>query len=567
MEPKIQVLPDTIANQIAAGEVIERPAAVLKELLENSLDAGATAIDIAFEQAGISSIVIQDNGCGMTPEDARLSLLRHATSKLKDIKDLEAILSFGFRGEAVPSIASVSRFSLKTRPADRDTGYELEVEGGTVRAQKPCGMPVGTIIAVRDLFYNVPARRKFLKSATTEANHLVNNVRIYALAQPRVAFELKVDGRQNLKLAAANNLLERIAELLGPDVAAQLIPIKGQDADDTVELQLSGFIGHPKFHRTNREGIYCFVNGRPIDSKLMQYALMEAYRGQLPEGRFPWAFLNLDIEPHAVDVNVHPAKREVRFRDEGQLRAQLMHVLSSTLQKALHQELLDSKVFVQAVAKPLTHAHPTASILPKIIPAAAFTPRPNSEPTSRSAISASQGMRPTGTPQIEAREIPQALQGHQLPWRFLTALPPRWLLFQTQSEGLMIVHAKAARERILYEEIMQAMEKRAVKSQMLLVPITFDLPASLKELWEQTQTLWAQFGYVIEPFGKQTYRVLETPPWLDPHSCVAMLETLLSDIHEKKLSAKSDLLWAECARRMAARPQAVSPLSYDTRTA
>ncbi|MDI1248977.1 MAG: DNA mismatch repair endonuclease MutL, partial [Lacunisphaera sp.] len=306
----IRILTDRVANQIAAGEVIERPAAVVKELVENSLDAGATRIEVEFRHGGRSYIRIEDNGSGMTKDDALLSLERHATSKLVETADLDRLGTFGFRGEAVPSIASVSRFELQTRPAAAAAGTEILVNGGKLVHVRECGVAAGTRITVSHLFNSVPARRKFLKTDATESAHIIQTVRLYALACPGTAFTLVEDGRVLFQSPVCTTLTERVAEIFGRQMTAGLLPVDVTEAG----CRLSGLIGPPGISRATRHEMLMFVNRRPVDSRTLNYALIESYANALPKGRYPVAVLFLDLDPAAVDVNVHPAKREVRFR-------------------------------------------------------------------------------------------------------------------------------------------------------------------------------------------------------------------------------------------------------------
>ncbi|MGE9296751.1 MAG: DNA mismatch repair endonuclease MutL, partial [Puniceicoccales bacterium] len=307
-----------MVNQIAAGEVIERPAAVVKELVENALDAGATRIEVEFRHGGKSYIRIEDNGCGMTPDDALLALERHATSKLQEADDLLKITSLGFRGEALPSIASVSRFTLKTRRQGWDHGTEIFINGGKFIHQRECGMPAGTRIEVAHLFNSVPARRKFLKTDNTEAAHIVHLVRLLAVARPGTAFTLLEDGRTVFRSPECPTMTDRVAEIWGRQLASQLVVLPEVTGDNG--LKLRGLIGQPGVGRSTRREMIALVNGRAVDSRTLNYALIEGYHTFIPKGRYPLAFLFLEISPAAVDVNIHPAKREIRFRDEADVR-------------------------------------------------------------------------------------------------------------------------------------------------------------------------------------------------------------------------------------------------------
>src|SRR5882757_2144332 len=326
--PNIRILSDRVANQIAAGEVIERPAAVVKELVENSLDAGATRIEVEFRHGGRSYIRAEDNGSGMTKDDALLSLERHATSKLTETADLDRLGTFGFRGEAVPSIASVSHFELQTRPAT-GPGTEVVINGGKLVHVRECGLAPGTRTTVTHLFNSVPARRKFLKSDTTESAHIIQTVRLYALACPGTAFTLVEDGRVLFQSPVCSTLGERVAEIFGRQLAADLLPVEMAETG----LKLSGLIGKPGVSRATRHEMLMFVNRRPVDSRTLNYALIESYATSLAKGRYPVAVLFLDLDPAQVDVNVHPAKREVRFRSEGTVRGFVIRAVLQCLRE------------------------------------------------------------------------------------------------------------------------------------------------------------------------------------------------------------------------------------------
>ena len=325
----IHILSDRVANQIAAGEVIERPVAVVKELVENSLDAGATRIEVEFRNGGKSYIRIEDNGKGMSPDESLLCLERHATSKIREAADLNEVCSFGFRGEALPSIASVSKFTLRTRSKDWEHGTEILINGGKMIEKKDCGMPVGTVIEVAHLFNSVPARRKFLKTDPTETAHITYNCRLFAVAHPNVAFRVLENGRTVFQSPACENLRDRIAEIWGRNLADDLIPV--DVSDPKTGFRLRGLTAKPGVGRSTRRELVTLVNRRPVDSRTLSLAVLDAYHGRIQKGRYPPAFLFLEIQPQEVDVNVHPAKREVRFRDDGAIRRFVLNAITETL--------------------------------------------------------------------------------------------------------------------------------------------------------------------------------------------------------------------------------------------
>ncbi len=318
--PQIRILSDRVANQIAAGEVVERPVAVVKELIENSIDAGASKIEVEFRNGGKSYLRVEDDGCGMNADEALLSLERHATSKIQKASDLHEVQTFGFRGEALPSISSVSRFTLRTRAKSNPDGNEIFINGGKMIHVKECGMPYGTRIEVSHLFNSVPGRRKFLKTEVTEAAHIIHISKLYALAHPAIAFSLIEGGRTLFRSPACEGFAERVRETLGKGLAECLAPIELSEPG----LSLEGLIGKPGQSRPTRKEMIFFVNRRPVESKTLSYAVLEAYHTYAPKGRYPPAILFLSIDPSQVDVNVHPAKREIRFRDERKVRQFLM---------------------------------------------------------------------------------------------------------------------------------------------------------------------------------------------------------------------------------------------------
>src|SRR4051794_2003785 len=326
---RIKLLPETLASQVAAGEVVERPASVVKELVENSIDAGATTIEVGFQRGGISRIRVVDDGCGMDRDDALLSLERHATSKIASAADLAAITTLGFRGEALPSIASVSRFRLTTREADEVAGTEILVNGGTIETVRDGGDAPGTQIEVRSLFYNLPARRKFLRTENTEAHHIEHQLHLQAIGHPQTGFTYIQDERLVYQLPPTRSLLERIRNLCGGGLANELLEVPEFERDG---LRVAGFVGRAGLSRSSRQQQLIFLNGRAIENSTLNFALREGYHTALMKGQHPVTFLFLDLDPAAVDVNVHPAKREVRFRNSAEVREAIVEATRRTLE-------------------------------------------------------------------------------------------------------------------------------------------------------------------------------------------------------------------------------------------
>src|ERR1700686_5031985 len=398
---RIHVLSESVANKIAAGEVVERPASVVKELLENSLDAGSTRIKIQVEAGGKKLIQVTDNGCGMVRDDALLAFERHATSKIKNAEDLLSVATLGFRGEALPSIASVSRLHLETRAPDEDSGTVIEINGGKIFKVEEAGIPAGTSITIRDLFFNTPARKKFLKAESTELSHIASLVTHYALAHPDKHFELHSATNAVLVAPPVAGYSERVYQVFGKDVLDQLIsvaamqplehvglpqppPWRRQDHEDQApvepgEMRLHGFVSKPEIQKLNRNSIYVFVNGRLIRDRLIQHALTEAYRNILPPTVFPVVLLFLELPSGEVDVNVHPSKTEVRFRQ----------------QSIMHDFVRDSVRAALMKARPVPHftteinAHPTAS--PSLTPGSRSGPGESTAPRAMYAAAEPQG--------------------------------------------------------------------------------------------------------------------------------------------------------------------------------
>ncbi|MGB9611458.1 MAG: DNA mismatch repair endonuclease MutL, partial [Bryobacteraceae bacterium] len=359
---RIHVLPDQVANKIAAGEVVERPASVVKELLENSLDAGADDIRVEAEGGGRRLIRVADNGCGMLRDDALLALERHATSKISRVEELECIATLGFRGEALPSIASVSRMVIETRAAEEPCGARVEVAGGRILSVSDCVRPAGTTITVRDLFFNVPARRKFLRTEQTELAHIASLVTHYSLAHPGRSFELVHEGRQLLAATPAASAAERVFQVFGAETLEELIELEPRQAAEG-RFRLSGFISRPQVQKTNRNSIFLFVNRRLIRDRLLLHAISAAYANLMPPSAFPFALLFLDCDPGEVDVNVHPSKTEVRFR-----AASWVH---DFVRDALREALVESR---PAPAAPLpSMPAPGASQPAALLPYSEFT--------------------------------------------------------------------------------------------------------------------------------------------------------------------------------------------------
>ncbi|MBE2215804.1 MAG: DNA mismatch repair endonuclease MutL [Opitutaceae bacterium] len=547
--PAIRILSDRVANQIAAGEVVERPASIVKELVENSLDAGATRIEVEFHHGGRSFIRVEDDGCGMSRDDALLCLERHATSKIREATDLDHVRTFGFRGEAMPSIASVSRFTLQSRDAASENGTEILVNGGKIVHVRDCGMPVGTRITVSHLFNSVPARRKFLKSDATEAAHLIHHTRLYALASPQVSFTLIEDGRTIFRSPVCATLEERVAEVFGRQVATELIPI---DAKEDA-LTLRGLISRPGVARSTRHEMITFVNRRPVDSRTLAYALLESYHTLIPKGRYPIAFVFLDLDPAAVDVNVHPAKREVRFRDESRVRGFTIRTVLAALRGGARTE--------DGGAKPEVEARPASS---SPAPAASSAPA-RSEPSAAPSSSVDH-LAPAAQPRAlpsAARPLPPASSAARpspaatsrvAAWRQLSALDGGYSLFEGHGGSLIVLDRRAASERVWFERLLAQYRAGRVETQRLLLPLPLELdPVSSATLSDSLAHLRAH-GVEIEPFGRDFFRIEGVPAFLAPGEAEVFVRDVLGLLRGGQAGGRGTAMSdEELARAAAAR--------------
>jgi DNA mismatch repair protein MutL len=521
--PGIRILPEHVANQIAAGEVVERPAAVVKELVENALDAGATRVDIAIRSAGRALIRVEDNGRGMDPGDARLAFARHATSKIALAADLDSLGTFGFRGEALPSIASVSRCTLQTRTAASAEGTEILINAGKLVHERLCGRAVGTSVEVAHLFDPVPARRKFLKSDRTEAAHILHCVQLYALAFPSVSFSYSEDGRPVLRSPSCATLAERVAEIFGREAAADLIPMDASEGG----MRLWGLIGRPGTVRASRQEMVTFVNARPVENRTLNYALIESSQQWLPKGRYPAAFLFLECNPAAVDVNVHPAKREVRFRDEAAIRSFVIRAILGRLREAS-----------EPAASP---AQPGASEPPTRPPPVMELREPG--PSAPGAPS----------PRTGAAEAPRAAATAAPEWRFLGLAQAHIAVFESAA-GIVLLDRRSALERIWFERLRASFGTGRAGGQRLLIPIPVQLEPIPAALLTDFRAPLQAIGFGVAPFGRNFFRIEELPEWMDPGEAEAFLRDVLGAAREGRLSAHdSDLARDELARLATAR--------------
>ena len=496
--PRIRILPEILASQVAAGEVVERPASAVKELVENSLDAGAGEILVEIRRGGAALLRVIDDGSGMSRDDALLSLERHATSKLSDSAGLASIRTLGFRGEAVPSIASVSRFRLVTREPDQTVGTEIAVDGGVLRDVRDAGCAPGTTVEVKDLFFNVPARRKFLRAETTEAAHIEHQLRLHALAAAGVRFRFRKDEREVFDLPGGMSRLDRVRWMTGTEVGRELVVLPLTHGNG---IAVEGFILPAAHARKGRRHQCVFLNGRPVEDSAISRGLAEGFRGALSDGLHPCAWLWIDLEPSLVDVNVHPAKREIRLHRPHELR----EVLATAVREGL------------ARAEPARRPPPPAASRPLASPAPAPRSWPATLPVQKELA-------------IPAPVLPDSPPAEKpLPFRYLGSLHDRFAVLES-GDGLVLLDPRAARERILYERWLGDAAGRGVESQSLLVPVLLEPGPRECELVLRHRDEFARAGIEVEDFGSGTLRVGSLPGFLHPGDARSFLTGLFADL-------------------------------------
>lgn len=515
----IHLMSDILASQVAAGEVVERPASVVKELVENSIDAGARSVRVELRRGGVSLIKVTDDGCGMSKADAALCLQRHATSKLVQVEDLFAIRQLGFRGEALPSIASVSHLTLTTRRAADVEGWCVSSEGGVEAPLMNAGCAPGTEISVSNLFFNTPVRRKFLKSDETEAGHVEHQVRLHALAFPEVRFTYVRDGQQVFDVVATHDLRQRIADFVGRETAASLMRIRPTEAPG---VRVSGFLMPISAARRNRRMQYVFLNGRPVEDQIINRAVRDGYGG-FPPGLHPALFLYLEVEPALVDVNVHPAKREVRFRRPAEITMAVMDAVAATLAAHARGEEMEAAQPEPAAEPPVAPVKQPASRV------AAPAPRPEPRP--------SLVLKPLVTPRQQELELPPAPapvspaaepepQPAPLPnFRHIGTLHNQYAIFENK-EGMVLLSPRAARERIIFERLQES-NRRPLVSQRLLVPELLELDTRDMGIALDVKPQLEQAGFQLSPFGRNTLRVEAVPAILPLRKVADFVQELL----------------------------------------
>ncbi|MGA3164992.1 MAG: DNA mismatch repair endonuclease MutL [Terriglobia bacterium] len=581
----IRILPEAVANKIAAGEVVERPASVVKELLENSLDAGAGRVEITVEGGGKRLIRIVDDGQGMTHDDALLAFERHATSKIRTAEDLFEISTLGFRGEALPSIAAVSRLLLETRHASENAGTRVEIAGGKLRDVKEVAWPQGTSIEVRDLFHNTPARRKFLKSESTELGHIATLVTHYALAHPEKSFRLASLTNEILNVAPVESHRERLYQVMGGQTLEQLLEIapverrvlgpalaeagEAEPFENAPLVRVQGFVSRPDVQKLNRNNIYFFVNRRLVRDRLILHAITEAYRNILPSNVFPVALIFLELPPAEVDVNVHPSKIEVRFR-----HGSFMHDL---VRDSIRQTLLSTR---PVAAFPMSRSAPPAGLAveaadvadkmaeePPLMRGAAAPPEPG-RPWPRPGGGGFELSSPRPEPRAQrlpldaalapyAPVAPSAGPAFDLPGAGAAAsLAPRELpvdleplgqvqesfIVATNSEGLWIVDQHAAHERVLFDRHVRLRQERKVEVQRLLMPIILELKPEQQVTYQTIADELVANGFEVDPFGQRTVAIKTAPAEISADEVEKLMLEILDDVNQEGPSVSLDVL-------------------------
>ncbi|WP_443192533.1 DNA mismatch repair endonuclease MutL [Pseudomonas indica] len=547
--PRIQLLSPRLANQIAAGEVVERPASVIKELLENSLDAGARRIDVEIEQGGIKLLRVRDDGGGIPADDLPLALARHATSKIRELEDLERVMSLGFRGEALASISSVARLTLTSRTRDAEQAWQVETEGRDMAPRvQPAAHPVGTSVEVRDLFFNTPARRKFLRAEKTEFDHLQEVIKRLALARFDVAFHLRHNGKSVLALHEAPDEVaraRRVASVCGPAFLEQALPIEIERNG----LHLWGWVGLPTFSRSQADLQYFYVNGRMVRDKLVAHAVRQAYRDVLYNGRHPTFVLFLEVDPAVVDVNVHPTKHEVRFRDSRMVHDFLYGTLHRALGEVRPEDQLAPPAATAAVVRPTGAAagefgpQGEMSLAGSVLeqPAATsswrgtgggYVPTPRETPPS---LAEAQGAyREFFSPLPDAdRSTPLPETGGDIPplGYALAQLKGVYILAEN-TLGLVLVDMHAAHERITYERLKTAMASEGLRGQPLLVPESIAVSQREADCAEEHGGWFQRLGFELQRLGPETLAIRQIPALLKQAEATQLVRDVLSDLLE-----------------------------------
>jgi DNA mismatch repair protein MutL len=577
---RIRLLSETVASQVAAGEVVERPTSVVKELIENSIDAGARKIDTMIRRGGISLVRVIDDGCGMDRDDALLSLERHATSKIRSAADLQAVATLGFRGEALPSIASVSRFRLTTREAHAVAGTEIIVNGGKLDVVRDGGEAPGTQVEVRSLFYNLPARRKFLRSENTESRNIEHQIHLQAIGHPQIGFSFLRDDRVLFQLPAAATLGDRIRDLYGIELFQRLVEVANSNSH---KVRITGFIGQAGLSRQSRTQQLVFVNGRAIESSVVTAGIREGYHTALMKGQYPVTFLFLELDPAAVDVNVHPAKREVRFRDPTAVREAIARCVQQTLEAGRVAWQQRFRAPASSPAGVSGKASPDLRLRPEIAaPIESHRELPSlDQALAGGGLSAVALAKAGDAGQSPASEIvgpahrrsdsvgnapalqQQANKAAQQQFQIIGVLSKLYVLMEN-ADGLVLVDQHAAHERILFEELRRRMEEQGVPTQKLLLPQTFDVPPRDADWIERNVSVLQRMGIGIESFGPGTFKIDSVPSFLSVSDPAQFMRKVIDDLKSAGNSASAMRLGEEMIAKSVCRHavKANDPLRY-----
>jgi len=565
---KIRVLPEILANKIAAGEIVERPASVVKELMENSIDAGSRSVHISIESGGKKLILVRDDGEGMSQDDAILAFEHHATSKLLKVEDLGAIATLGFRGEALPSIASISRLTLRTRQAaeaDSVPGTEVEIQGGTIRSVKPISWDRGTEVTVRDLFFNVPARRKFLRSNETELGHITRLATHYALAHPEIRLVLESEGRALISVAPVQNVRERVYQLFGDGFLDNLVELSGHGGEITVH----GFTSRPHEQRTNPYSQFFYVNRRMVRDKVITSAIRQAYRNCIPASAYPVVLLFVELPYDEVDVNAHPAKTEIRFRQQ--------NVVHDLVRDSIERALVQSKCIPvyehRSSVWPASGAAPSVSGSTPVETGTPPQPSPfDFTPPSAAADAFQRAFNypfrevpTTATPASDDHNLmkiradmlfdapsSEARPFHSAGVRILGQIQDSYIIASDNS-GLLIIDQHVAHERILYEKLAGAMHRNSVETQGLLVPLTLELPPHQIAILEGVIPELNRNGFQVERFGGNTVLIRSVPAIAKDSDCQRLLTEILEGLESEERTHDLDRIRDRIAVSMACR--------------
>ncbi len=548
MENNIIILPEDLVDKIAAGEVVERPASVVKELVENSIDAGAKNINVEIKKGGIKFIRVTDDGVGMDEKNSALAFQRHATSKIKDVDDLFQIATLGFRGEALPSIASVCFLDMLTRTSESLSGTRLKIEGGVIKEKKQMGASVGTSVVIREVFYNVPARRKFLKTVLTETRHISDLLTRFAIAYPEISYKLKSDERELFSFSAAGDLRQRVTDVFGRNQTEKMVEIKAKDEKPTPQdpADVNGFLGKPEIARSNRAELYLFVNRRPIVSRSLYHAVQSGYGELLPKGKFAFAIVFIQIDPCQVDVNVHPTKSEVRFADERGVHDLVYAKIKESLTSP--QIIPDFKTtenkersFQPDASREMVSSHQEQKFPPQEpqpVESSSSTSQKvdDAESTQKSFLSEAdeklaQGLTKDRAEREEEKKTPGAKTVEPGATNFWQ-LVDTYILSQVKG-NLMVLDQHAAHERILYEEALRNLTGKQASAQQVLFPTVSELTPKGFQILEEHKELIRKLGFETKHFGGRTILVTAVPTLIRNKSGEVFLREILIQLEEE----------------------------------